>query len=276
VDSKKVKLRGFTIIELIIVIAIIGVLASILTIAMSIYVRESNIEKQNSNARVAYSTITDWLVDMEVKNVDLHRFVVGTSTGNPNNTTAHYFELCSRSLIENSTDFDLADPYELYVSLNKTGPFSAKPEFFAKDEILDQTSTVSTADGLTIGKNSPIIVEWFDKLGDTFSAGANDFVWRAIINADNYSVLIVYAEDLQIAQSEKTIPALTPIPDPTGYRIFTNNTKVSADDYIFPNTASGSTSYGFDIATQENNVMSDPKNLYGQYPYGPITDKPLS
>ncbi|MDR0992172.1 MAG: type II secretion system GspH family protein [Ruminococcus sp.] len=263
------KLRGFTLIEMIVVIAIIGILASMLSIAMSIYVRESRIQAQNSNARVVYSTVTDWLVDMEVKNVDLHRFCVGDSEGDASISPSHYFEICSRSLIEDSTGFNRADPNELYVSLNATGPFDNDPEFFTRGALISGMNTMMTEHGTTVGQNAAIYQEWLDKLGDSFAPGSEEFVWRAIVNADNYSVLITYAEDLTIAESEKP-----PTTKPTGLRIYNNAAWGGAHNHLFPNQAAGG-GYGFGITEQENYTIADPRNMFGQYPYGPITDETL-
>ena len=52
---KNRKLKGFTLMELIIVIAIIAVLAAILAPTMSTYYRSSRLKEENTNARMIYN-----------------------------------------------------------------------------------------------------------------------------------------------------------------------------------------------------------------------------
>lgn len=91
---KTTKAKGFTLIELIVVIAIIGVLAAILVPTMLGYVTKSRCSSANANAKSFYNAINSALVDLDSEGVDttsLNAADGNSLTGNLQTKVANYF-----------------------------------------------------------------------------------------------------------------------------------------------------------------------------------------
>lgn len=67
------RIKGFTLVELIVVIAIISVLAGVLNMAIQNYVRNAKLETLNDRAQMVYMAFQDMLIDCELKQ-DLSMF----------------------------------------------------------------------------------------------------------------------------------------------------------------------------------------------------------
>lgn len=160
------KLKGFTIIELMVVIAILAVLSSIGVPAALTWIRDAKIRDANEEARLLYSAVQDYLTELEIKNID-----VKENSGSPDEMTMYS---CS-------TDDNLPAPkidYNLDSVIDDSEPV-------IRSMIAEYGGFYSSASVNAALKGSGIDLS--DALGTEFQG-----VWAVKFNMNTYTVIEAY------------------------------------------------------------------------------------
>jgi prepilin-type N-terminal cleavage/methylation domain-containing protein len=193
---KKKLLKGFTLIEMIVVIAIIGILSSVITLAVSVIVRDATLETANQNAREALTYVQNWLVELEVKDFDMNIL----APHNVGSTGTTKIEIVS----VNCNPSDLQGPGDVG---NKHKDFSDLRVAIAQGDAESGVTyaAISSFQPITAsGLDAPAVQEAaYDKLrllSQQLSPSFNG-KWRVVVDTKTYTAILAYWQKSDIQEN---------------------------------------------------------------------------
>lgn len=174
-------LAGFTLLEMIVVIAIIGVLASIIVPSTVSSIRDSKIETANTMAYEYYTAVQNYLTDVQIKNLPL----------------------CGDDSVKDKV-FPVSRPAD--------GKLLLAAKVTASGSVVANDSGVTTFRSLSVdpeSKKSKLVQKFINgvnKYIGTNEVTKNTIYWTAQIDVDTYTVdWVVYCDDANAANSLKTL-----------------------------------------------------------------------
>ena len=167
--------KGFTLVELIVVIAIIGVLAAILVPSMMGYVKKSRLKSANSNAKLVYTTINGCATDLQVDG----KIAQIKSSGSSNDGSPVQI-----SSLKSATKTEKPLEYEIYKALSDNGEASG----YACWKV--QGAEVKCAQWASSEANGEIVGQFPDPITDTEDIGASEKIGGTLAKSKtNYSTV---------------------------------------------------------------------------------------
>lgn len=133
--------KGFTLVELVVVIAIIGVLAAILVPSMMGYVKKARLKTANGNAKTGYNAVAEWVADREtqgnpVKWTSDFKNVNCTSDATGTTDAAEVQHLLYKALASNGNEAGVANVLACTINSEKT--FCVKWKKTSSDDVYGQ------------------------------------------------------------------------------------------------------------------------------------------
>ena len=152
------KAKGFTLIELIVVMAIIGVLAAILVPSMIGYLNDSKYSKANANAKQVYQSAANWCTKCETNN-----HPVGGKAALDSGDVTLTTQVDGNKVVFDATKEDLARALQVYMggnpnsgigctSITKSAPTFGQWKGGAEESIFGEYPTEMNANKVEVKK----------------------------------------------------------------------------------------------------------------------------